>query len=152
MCDFCALSLTLRQTNTYARTPNVGAAAAGLLPACRNDFGIAFAQFGAGSHRRVSMRRARFLTSDSRPRALESEELLLLAVLEQAVADLDHPCPAVRADAMAYVYSYESDYSIFSFDSVCAYFKLSPNAVREALRMRQGRRTRVRPAEYQTAA
>ena len=98
------------------------------------------------------MARARTLTTDSKPRALESEELLLLAVLEQAVADLDHPCPAVRADADAYIFTFDSDYSIFSFDSVCAYFKLSPDAVRSALRARQGRRTRLRISDYQSAA
>lgn len=98
------------------------------------------------------MAHIRFLSTDVKPRALEAEELLLLAVLEQAVADLDHPCPAVRADALAYVYSYSSDYSIFSFDSVCAYFKLSPNAVRQALRAREGRRARPRVAELLTAA
>jgi len=98
------------------------------------------------------MARARTLMTDTKPRALESEELLLLAVLEQAVADLDHPCPAVRADADAYIFTYASDYSIFSFDSVCAYFKLSPDAVRGALRTRQGRRPRLRIADYQTAA
>jgi len=98
------------------------------------------------------MARVGFFTTDIKPRALESEELLLLAVLEQAVADLDDPCPAVRADALAYVYSYGSDYSIFSFDSVCAYFKLSPDAVRRALRVREGRRTRPRAAELHRAA
>ena len=98
------------------------------------------------------MARVRPLTTDPKPRALESEELLLMAVLEQAVADLDHPCPAVRADADAYVFSYDPDYTIFSFDSVCAYFKLSPDAVRGALRTRQGRRPRLRIADYQTAA
>lgn len=98
------------------------------------------------------MARVRFLTTDVTPRALESEEMLLLAVLEQAVADLDHPCPAVRADAVAYVYSFDSDYSIFSFDSVCAYFKLSPEAVRGALRAREGRRARSRAAELNEAA
>jgi hypothetical protein len=82
------------------------------------------------------MRRTQPLTACSRPRALESEEMLLLAVLDQAIADLDDPCPAVRADALAYIYSYDSDYSIFSFDSVCAYFKLSATAVRRALRAR----------------
>jgi hypothetical protein len=82
------------------------------------------------------MRRAQLLTASSRPRALESEEMLLLAVLEQAIADLDDPCPAVRADALAYIYSYDGDYSIFSFDSVCAYFKLSAAAVRRALQPR----------------
>src|SRR5262245_40438342 len=98
------------------------------------------------------MARGRLVTTDMKPRALESEEMLLLAVLEQAVADLDHPCPAIRADADAYVFSYDPDYSIFSFDSVCAYFKLSPDAVRSALRGRQGRRTRIRVADFQTAA
>lgn len=81
-------------------------------------------------------RGARLMTESLGSRTLESEELLLLAVLEQAIVDLDHPCAAVRADASAYVFSYGSDYSIFSFDSVCAYFKLSANAVRRALRSR----------------
>jgi hypothetical protein len=98
------------------------------------------------------MARGAFLSTDIKPRALESEEMLLLAVLEQAVADLDHPCPAVRADADAYVFSYDSDYSIFSFDSVCAYFKLSPEAVRHALRRRPQRRARPRAADYRSAA
>lgn len=96
------------------------------------------------------MRCAQFMTADARQRALESEEMLLLAVLEQAIADLDHPCPAVRADATAYIYSYDGDYSIFSFDSVCAYFKLSPSAVRQALKVRP-RHVPV-PAAYETAA
>src|SRR3990172_5674380 len=98
------------------------------------------------------MARGRIITTDSKPRALESEEMLLLAVLEQAVADLDHPCPAVRADADAYIFSYSSDYSIFSFDSVCAYFKLSVDAVRHALRARPARRSRQQAGEYQSAA
>ena len=101
------------------------------------------------------MPRARSCATDVKPRVLQSEELLLLAVLEQAVADLNHPCPAVRADADAYVFSYDSDYSIFSFDSVCAYFKLSPAAVREALRIRQvrgSRRGRPRVMDLQRAA
>jgi hypothetical protein len=101
------------------------------------------------------MARVRPITTDPKPRALESEELLLLAVLEQAVADLDNPCPAVRADADAYVFSYDPDYSIFSFDSVCAYFKLSPDAVRQALKARltqSTRRGRARPVDLRTAA
>jgi hypothetical protein len=77
--------------------------------------------------------------------------MLLLAVLEQAVADLDHSCPAVRADADAYIFSYDSDYSIFSFDSVCSYFKLSSAAVREQLRGRAPR-SRSRSSELKTAA
>ncbi len=98
------------------------------------------------------MARARFLTTDVKPRALASEELLLLAVLEQAVADLNNPCPAVRADATAYIFSYDDDYSIFSFDSVCAYFKLSPNAVRHALRAREAGGTQSDTSGYETAA
>ena len=81
-------------------------------------------------------RGARLMTESVGSRTLESEELLLLAVLEQAIADLDDPCAAVRAEASAYVFSYDSDYSIFSFDSVCSYFKLSAAAVRQALRDR----------------
>jgi hypothetical protein len=98
------------------------------------------------------MARGRFLSTDTRPRALESEELLLLAVLEQAIADLDHSCPAVRADADAYIFSYDTDYSMFSFDSVCAYFKLSPDAVRHALRGRLGRRQRAKAGDLLRAA
>ncbi len=96
------------------------------------------------------MRRAQLMTAEARQRALESEEMLLLAVLEQAIADLDHPCPAVRADALAYIYSYDSDYSIFSFDSVCAYFKLSAGAVRQALKTRPHRLPL--PAAFERAA
>ena len=90
--------------------------------------------------------------TEVRARALESEELLLLAVLEQAIADLDHGCPAIRAEANAYVFTYRSDYSIFSFDSVCHYFKLSPSAVRAALRRRPRRRGEVAEPSYQRAA
>ncbi len=97
------------------------------------------------------MRCAQLMTSDGRPRALEAEEMLLIAVLEQAIADLGDSCPAVRADAFAYIYSYGSDYSIFSFDSVCAYFKLSPTAVRRALWPRS-RRIRPTGSGYETAA
>jgi hypothetical protein len=97
------------------------------------------------------MRRTQLLTASNRPRALESEEMLLLAVLEQAIADLGDPCPAVRADALAYIYSYDSDYSIFSFDSVCAYFKLSAAAVRRALQTRI-RTARPMATPYETAA
>ena len=98
------------------------------------------------------MARGWFLSTETKPRALESEEMLLLAVLEQAVADLDHRCPAVRADADAYIFSYGSDYTIFSFDSVCAYFKLSPNAVRRALRSRRTRKARTKTNDFKRAA
>lgn len=90
---------------------------------------------------------------EPRRRALAAEELLMLAVLEQAVADLDHPCPAIRADADAYIFSYDPDYSIFSFDSVCRYFNLSPSAVRQALKKRPRRPLRGRgPRSYRRAA
>jgi len=99
------------------------------------------------------MARGRGLSTDTKPRTLESEEMLLLAVLEQAVADLDNSCPAVRADADAYIFSFDADYSVFSFDSVCAYFKLSPEAVRQSLRSRpvRGART-LRIGDLKTAA
>lgn len=96
--------------------------------------------------------RGRMLTTELKPRALQSEEMLLLAVLEQAVADLDHSCPAVRADADAYIFSYDGDYSVFSFESVCAYFKLSADAVRHALRARQGRTPQARARDLRSAA
>ena len=98
------------------------------------------------------MARSRVLATDTKPRALESEEMLLLAVLEQAIVDLDHPCPAVRADANAYIFTYDDDYSIFSFDSVCAYFKLSANAVRHALRTRHEHRARTKLPLYEKTA
>ncbi|HXQ22990.1 MAG TPA: hypothetical protein VN812_15030 [Candidatus Acidoferrales bacterium] len=98
------------------------------------------------------MARSRVLATDAKPRALESEEMLLLAVLEQAIVDLDNPCPAVRADANAYIFTYQDDYSIFSFDSVCAYFKLSANAVRCALRTRHENGARARLALYEKSA
>jgi hypothetical protein len=98
------------------------------------------------------MARNRVLATDTKARALESEEMLLLAVLEQAIVDLDNPCPAVRADANAYIFTYRDDYSIFSFDSVCAYFKLSANAVRSALRARDGNRARAKLPLYEKTA
>lgn len=81
----------------------------------------------------------RGITTELRARTLNAEELLLLAVLEQAVADLDHPSAGVRADADAYVFT-SRDHSIFAFESVCAYFKLSPSAVRQALKNRHRRK------------
>jgi hypothetical protein len=90
---------------------------------------------------------------EPRRRALAAEELLMLAVLEQAVADLDHPCPAIRADADAYIFSYDPDYSVFSFDSVCRYFNLSPSAMRAALKKRSRQPLRRRgPRTYRRAA
>ena len=63
------------------------------------------------------MARGPLLTTEPKSRAFAAEEMLLLAVLEQAVADLDDASPAVRADADAYIFNYSSDYSIFSFES-----------------------------------
>lgn len=87
-----------------------------------------------------------------KPRALEAEELLMLAVLEQAVADLDDSAPEVRADADAYIFRNQSDPGMFSFDTVCAYFKLSPQAVRQALRGRSPKKAGLRLTNLQTAA
>jgi len=75
----------------------------------------------------------RLVARDGGARVLGAEESLLLAVLQQAIEDLENPDPVIRADAAAYIYTFEDDYTIFSFDSICAYFKLSPNAVRQAL-------------------
>jgi hypothetical protein len=98
------------------------------------------------------MPRGRSLLSEAKPKSLGAEETLLLAVLEQAVADLDHECPAVRADAEAYIFTYASDYTVFSFDSVCSYFKLSPEAVRRSLRARHVRKSRAKVSRYRVAA
>lgn len=78
-----------------------------------------------------------FLATLAKQRPLEAEELLMLAVLEQAVADLRDSAPEVRADADAYIFQ-SRDEGMFSFSSVCSYFRLSPPAVREALRERRG--------------
>jgi hypothetical protein len=84
------------------------------------------------------MARARTIGTQVDSRTLMSEEVLMLAVLEQALADLDNTCPAVRADAEAYFFAYHPDSSAFSFDSVCSQFKLSPSAIRQSLRKRRG--------------
>ncbi|MGD9764072.1 MAG: hypothetical protein AB7V27_10190 [Candidatus Binatia bacterium] len=70
-----------------------------------------------------------------------SEEVLMLAVIEQALSDLDSGCPAVRADAEAYFLAYGADSSAFSLDAVCAQFHFSSSAIRGAVR----RRLRQRP-------
>lgn len=93
-----------------------------------------------------------FLATVVKPRALEAEELLMLAVLEQAVADLDDSVPEVRADADAYIFKNKSEQGMFSFDMVCAYFKLSPQAVREALRGRGPKKAALKLTSLQTAA
>ncbi|HYD48151.1 MAG TPA: hypothetical protein VEB21_07385 [Terriglobales bacterium] len=89
------------------------------------------------------------LATVAKQRPLEAEEVLMLAVLEQAVADLGDSSPEVRADADAYIFASRDD-GTFSFGNVCAYFKLSPTAVREALRAR--RQTRVKDSLLSRAA
>ncbi|HUI27506.1 MAG TPA: hypothetical protein VL403_15600 [Candidatus Kryptonia bacterium] len=86
------------------------------------------------------MVRIKPLTPVTDGRTLMSEELLMLAVLEQAVADLKHHCPAVRADAEAYFFNYGPESSAFSFDAVCSQFGLSTSAIRRQLRMPGGLR------------
>jgi hypothetical protein len=65
-----------------------------------------------------------------------SEETLMIAVLEQALSDLNSGCPAVRADAEAYFLAYDADSSAFSLDSICSQFRLSPAAIRDQVRRR----------------
>jgi len=80
------------------------------------------------------MARGRVLTPQVDSRTLMSEETLMLAVLEQAFADLNSSCPAVRADAEAYFLAYDADSSAFSLDAVCCQFRLSPAAIRDQVR------------------
>ena len=82
------------------------------------------------------MRRIKPLTPVTEGRVLMSEEVLMLAVLEQAISDLGHHCPAVRADAEAYFFNYGPDSSVFSFDAVCGQFGLSKSAIRRQLRVK----------------
>lgn len=84
------------------------------------------------------MVRGRILTPQIDSRSLGSEEFLMLAVLEQAFADLDSGCAAVRGDAEAYFLAYDADSSAFSLDAVCAQFRMSPSAIRGAVRRRLG--------------
>ena len=79
------------------------------------------------------MSRAKILATQVDHRTLLSEELLMLAVLEQALADMSNTCPAVRADAEAYFFAYEPDSSAFSFDAICSQFGLSPSAIRRTI-------------------
>jgi hypothetical protein len=79
------------------------------------------------------MPRPKILGVQVERRKLMSEEALMLAVLEQALADLTNSCPAVRADAEAYFFAYDPDSSAFSFDAVCAQFGLSTSAIRKTL-------------------
>ncbi|MBI4518277.1 MAG: hypothetical protein HY699_20955 [Deltaproteobacteria bacterium] len=97
------------------------------------------------------MGRIKPLTPETAGRTLQAEELLMLAVLEQAIADLAHNCPAVRADAEAYFFNYSPDSSAFSFDHVCSQFGLSPSAIRRRLRRRDGVRRVLASLEAKAA-
>jgi len=97
------------------------------------------------------MGRIKPLTPEIAGRTLMSEELLMLAVLEQAVSDLAHHCPAVRADAEAYFFNYGPESSAFSFDAVCSQFGLSKSAIRRELRGRCGVRRVHSPVESKAA-
>lgn len=97
------------------------------------------------------MVRIKPLTPVTEGRTLMSEELLMLAVMEQAVADLGHHSPSVRADAEAYFFNYTPESSAFSFDAVCIQFKLSPSAIRRQLRSRCGARRVLNTLEAKAA-
>jgi len=89
------------------------------------------------------MQRGKIVTPHIDSRSYTSEELLMLAVLEQAFTDLRSSCPAVHADAEAYFLAYRPESSTFSLDAVCSHFKLSPAAIRDEARRRlknKGRR------------
>jgi hypothetical protein len=81
-----------------------------------------------------------------------AEEMLMLAVLEQALADLQSPCPAIRADAEAYFLAYKPESSAFSFEAACVQFKLSANAVRAEVRRRITARESARAGRLERAA
>lgn len=98
------------------------------------------------------MVRGRILTPQIDSRSLMSEELLMLAVLEQALADLDSNCPAIRADAEAYFLAYGADSSAFSLDAVCVQFHLSPSAIRGEVRRRLKQRPLARGKSLRQAA
>ena len=83
------------------------------------------------------MARVKILGTQVEHRTLLSEELLMIAVLEQALVDLRNGCPAVKADAEAYFFAYEPDSSAFSFDAICSQFGLSPSAIRKTIRKKQ---------------
>jgi len=93
-----------------------------------------------------------FWATVTNERVLEAEETLLLAILEQAVSDLDDNSADVRFDAESYIFRGRNNEGVFSFNSLCAHFRLSPDAVREALRERRGPRGRVRERRYRKAA
>ena len=98
------------------------------------------------------MVQGKILTPQVEPRTLMSEELLMIAVLEQAFADLDSTCPAIRADAEAYFLAYDADSSAFSLDHCCAQFKLSAAAIRDEVRKRIRHRQAARNKALPQAA
>ena len=98
------------------------------------------------------MAEGKILTPQVDSRSLQGEELLMLAVLEQALSDLNSNCPAVRADAEAYFLAYDADSSAFSLDSVCAQFHLSPSAIRGEVRRRLKQASVARPKVLRQAA
>lgn len=98
------------------------------------------------------MVRSRILTPQIDSRSLMSEEVLMLAVLEQAFSDLLSGCPAVRADSEAYFLAYGADSSAFSLDAVCAQFHLSPSAIRSEVRRRLKERPVARAKQLRQAA
>ena len=98
------------------------------------------------------MVRGKILTPQIDARSLMAEELLMIAVLEQAFADLDSTCPAVRADAEAYFLAYDAESSAFSLDAVCSQFRLSPSAIRGEIRRRVKVRERARARGLARAA
>ncbi len=98
------------------------------------------------------MVRGRILTPQIDARNLVCEEVLMLAVLEQAFADLTSNVPAVRADAEAYFLAYREDSSVFSLDAVCHQFRLSPSAIRAEVRRRLCGVTRERPSRSSSVA
>lgn len=82
------------------------------------------------------MLRGRIITPHISAKNLAGEEILMLAVLEQAFADLESACPAFRADAEAYFLAYPAESSAFSLDAICNRFGLSADAIRSLVRRR----------------
>jgi len=98
------------------------------------------------------MLRGRIITPHINARNLVGEEVLMLAVLEQAFADLDSPCAAIRADAEAYFLAYTDESSAFSLGAVCGQFALSPAAIRSVVRRRVREKTNVKSNAMAQAA
>jgi hypothetical protein len=98
------------------------------------------------------MLRGRIITPHISARNLAGEEVLMLAVLEQAFADLESNCPAVRADAEAYFLAYAPESSAFSLEAVCTQFGVSPEAIRGVVRKRAKPWGSTKPAAIAQAA